>query len=501
MASIISYSPQGIVEKALFNFDAMGLSDFKLVGTITVSVSDSFSYADYARNLTNNRYAWTGVPEYPWTVTQVNDIEAIDGIFSSFANVHFSSVTNYDYTPTSAIATPRDVGALSDINISLVHRSDIASLLGQSGGGWNGVFGYPGDFGDIILNTANPILFGDYSFSSTSKLAQVLMHEMGHSLGLAHPHSAFLSDGTAVLTADFSATQYLGFSKLGFQIHSAADMNKEYFTIMSYDDENFTVPYLNAYTPMILDVIALQQAYGEGSGTSGIGNDTITAGTVGYRTYFDKGGIDTVDLSSYTAGAYLNMGVTIDGASHLLGLVVNRADASKLFSGGNPESLRWLYGEYENASGSPGSDLILGNTLNNTIDASGGGDAIDGGDGIDTLVFKAKLAEFSGTVGTQTTIIDSVSSRYGQETLTNIERLSFSDTMLALDIGPKQTAGSVYMLYQAAFNRKPDVAGLGYWINALDQGLDITKDVATFFVSSNEFVAKYGANPMTRVDF
>jgi len=67
--------------------------------------------------------------------------------------------------------------------------------------------------------------------------------------------------------------------------------------------------------------------------------------------------------------------------------------------------------------------------------------------------------------------------------------------MVALDNGPTQTAGAVYMLYQATFNRTPDVAGLGYWINAVDKGANIITNVASFFVTSSEFVAKYGANP------
>ena len=51
------------------------------------------------------------------------------------------------------------------------------------------------------------------------------------------------------------------------------------------------------------------------------------------------------------------------------------------------------------------------------------------------------------------------------------------------------------MLYQANFGRTPDVSGLGYWIGRVDNGADIIKDVAAYFVSSQEFINKYGANP------
>jgi hypothetical protein len=77
----------------------------------------------------------------------------------------------------------------------------------------------------------------------------------------------------------------------------------------------------------------------------------------------------------------------------------------------------------------------------------------------------------------------------------NVQRLQFTDTNVALDNGPTQTAGSVYMLYQATFNRTPDAAGLGYWINAVDKGANIITNVAASFVTSPEFVAKYGSNP------
>jgi hypothetical protein len=77
----------------------------------------------------------------------------------------------------------------------------------------------------------------------------------------------------------------------------------------------------------------------------------------------------------------------------------------------------------------------------------------------------------------------------------NVERIKFSDTMLALDTSKDQTAGSGYMLYKAAFNRTPDAGGLGYWINQMDKGMSYS-DVANNFVNSTEFKTAFGgANP------
>lgn len=71
-------------------------------------------------------------------------------------------------------------------------------------------------------------------------------------------------------------------------------------------------------------------------------------------------------------------------------------------------------------------------------------------------------------------------------------RLLFADATVALDISG--VAGKVYRLYQAAFNRKPDLGGLGFWIAQADRGAAM-KDIAASFIASQEFINLYGANP------
>jgi hypothetical protein len=120
----------------------------------------------------------------------------------------------------------------------------------------------------------------------------------------------------------------------------------------------------------------------------------------------------------------------------------------------------------------------------------------DGGAGVDTAVFTGMAASHAITIGTtSTTVVDQIVNRNGTDTLTNIERLQFADTNIAVDIGANQTAGSGYMLYKAAFNRTPDVGGLGYWINKMDTGMSYS-DVANNFVNSTEFKTAFGgSNP------
>ena len=401
MPNTESFNPTTLIAKGMFNFDAFNIADFKLTGTIRVSVSDAFSLADpNAGSLKYiNALGTAGTGETAWTAVQIDNIKALLATYSQFANLPFQWVGDFDIftSGTDTTVTPADVGsfALSDINLSLINRSDLR-WSGISGISVDTSLGYAGSAEDVFLN-----LYwygGSATLASNTRANQTLMHEIGHSLGLSHPHSAFNTTTftPTVITTDFAAIQMAGFQQLGFKINSSLDLYKEYFTIMSYDDQasldtSSGLRY-QAMTPMILDVIALQDAYGEGGGTTAATNDTITPGVDGYRTYFDLGGIDTVDLSNYSQGAYFAMGVNITGAKHLVGVSMSVADAqTTIVSGGNPQHLRWYYGEFENATGSAADDVIIGNVLDNSIVGGAGNDYLGGGQatgvsGNDTLM-------------------------------------------------------------------------------------------------------------------
>ena len=74
--------------------------------------------------------------------------------------------------------------------------------------------------------------------------------------------------------------------------------------------------------------------------------------------------------------------------------------------------------------------------------------------------------------------------------LAGIERIAFTGGGIALDTDGN--GGMAYRLYQAAFNRTPDHSGLGYQMQALDNGLSLSQ-VAANFIASPEFQQTYGA--------
>jgi hypothetical protein len=73
----------------------------------------------------------------------------------------------------------------------------------------------------------------------------------------------------------------------------------------------------------------------------------------------------------------------------------------------------------------------------------------------------------------------------------DVERIQFNDGMVALDTAGN--AGQVYRLYRAAFDRTPDLGGLGFWLKAADGGMGMV-EIANFFIKSPEFIKLYGQN-------
>ena len=115
--------------------------------------------------------------------------------------------------------------------------------------------------------------------------------------------------------------------------------------------------------------------------------------------------------------------------------------------------------------------------------------AVDGGGGIDSLIADGASNGYS-----LSRVAPDGATLYnnGEQifySLASVERVSFTDSRaLALD----DTATDLFRLYQAAFDRGPDEAGVGYWLQQRDHGLS-AGDVANSFVASGEFQTMYGA--------
>lgn len=149
----------------------------------------------------------------------------------------------------------------------------------------------------------------------------------------------------------------------------------------------------------------------------------------------------------------------------------------------------------EDIHGSLFDDVLTGDNGRNVITGYVGDDTINGGLGIDTSVYNAARSFYTITRSSGSiTVADRMPSRDGTDTLTGIERLTFTDGTLAFDNLRTDDAGRGYLIYRAAFDRTPDAEGLGYWIRELERGQDYGSVVAASFIASPEFIGLYGTN-------
>lgn len=115
---------------------------------------------------------------------------------------------------------------------------------------------------------------------------------------------------------------------------------------------------------------------------------------------------------------------------------------------------------------------------------------IDGGAGIDTLNVTGTSEENSVTLTSSGSVLLKPASGDSAVILNDVERIAFEDGTLAFD--DEGLAGQAYRLYQACFDRTPDVEGLGFWIKLLDSGAIDMNQAANFFLASEEFATVYG---------
>lgn len=137
----------------------------------------------------------------------------------------------------------------------------------------------------------------------------------------------------------------------------------------------------------------------------------------------------------------------------------------------------------------------VGTNNNDVFVASKAALSIDGKAGLDTLIASGPQANYTISsfvaAGITSYVVTDRTGVDGINTLTSVERIQFTDTNVALDING--TGGQVYRLYQAAFNRAPDVAGLGFQMSAIDKSGLTLNQIAQNFITSPEFVRTYGS--------
>ena len=265
------------------------------------------------------------------------------------------------FSDTQKNATRKALVAWSEIaNIDFTEVTDSASVAGdlrfaksdRPSTAWAYTPSASPEAGDVWFSHNS---YYDTDVEGTYGYATFL-HEIGHALGLDHPHEEIVAD------ADIDSTAY---------------------TVMSY--RSYIGAPLTGYTqnffpttPMLHDIAAIQYLYG--ANTSTRSGDTVYSWATGEQlleTIWDGGGTDTIDWSNQTTDATINLG---EGEWSELG--------PAYWTGQSWESqtLAIAYNvTIENATGGSGDDTITGNQVGNVLQGGAGNDSLSGLGGSDTL--------------------------------------------------------------------------------------------------------------------
>jgi len=385
---------------------------------------------------------------YGLTRGEQTQFEAALSVWSDVANINFREITESGSSVGDIRAAHTDIVTETQSAQAWAYYPWIGSYVNNAAHEASG---------DVWLDAT------DYSAEQGSYAFYVMVHELGHALGLSHPH-----DGDHTISTKEDSQQY---------------------TVMSYNQSDSSIfGDGSPETPMLYDIAAIQHLYGANTDFND-GDTTYTFDTDGeVKTVWDGGGYDTFDLSnqqgavvvSLEEGGFSSVG-NADWGSHAIDNIAIAFDV-----------------DIEAAVGSNFDDTLIGGSGDNVLEGGLGNDNLNGGSGSDTVIINDNYANASFSFSKFTSAV-TVTSSDGVDSVDNVELIQFNDGLLDLSIvednAPMRLAGlddvgRIVSLYQAALNRTPDIGGMNYWVDAFTDGMEI-ESIAQNFVDSTEFTTYF----------
>ncbi|SFV09289.1 Ig-like domain-containing protein [Pseudoduganella namucuonensis] len=435
-------------------------SSFKVGGTAPSDLSalGKYTYTSDSKLISEGEYVAVSNGLGSYALVQITDSKSIHhgGLLNG---VTFNSSTTF-IAPPDTVA-PAIVGySPANFAPNIAVGTDIAVTFSEA---------IQRGAGSVVLKNSAGAVIASYDASSANINISGSTLTINPAKDLDHATGYRVEFGAGVVK-DLAGNAFSGTSSYTFTTAAAPDTTAPSISAFSGDN--------HAKFPVANDIVfTFSEAVQRGSGSVILRNSTGAAIAV-----YDAASSANLKFSgsSLTVNPSSDLGYSSEYSIEITsGAVKDLAGNGVVFksyrlaTAGAPEAVK----------GSSGADLLLGKS---------GDDLIDGGAGIDTLKYSGASANFSIVRTSSGFSVTDKLGVNGNDNVTNVERLHFTDSSIALDIDG--VGGQAYRVYQAAFNRSPDLGGLGYWMAQMDQGASL-KEVASGFVASAEFKTAYGANP------
>lgn len=367
-----------VTARNLSQLDPLDAIDWKSSDIIDTTMVDGVRtakvYFAVAGETFGERTGANPINSYGW-----NDIEkaaVMDALkeFTKVLGINYEITTNAaeaEFRLITTAGTGVNYGAYMYPQDPVYGTQEGISAYNVNSGGWD----KPGVSTQNLPGDQLSLTKGGFSYA-------VILHEMGHGHGLAHPHDR--GGGSEVLAGVTSPTGTLG----------VFNLSQGVYTVMSYNDawpshpdgpSPYTISGISngwSGTLSALDIAMLQKKYGVrpdyATGDTEYTLDDVQAVNTYYETIYDTGGTDTIKYVG-------TKDATID-------LTAATLDYSPT-GGGVLSYVRTIKGGFtiangvviENATGGDGNDTLIGNAANNVITGNAGNDTLLGRDGDDKL--------------------------------------------------------------------------------------------------------------------
>ncbi len=447
-----------------------------------------------------------------WTDGQI--VEKLihqDGLWPSGAKIAFSFPTTRpvssigtDYTGFNSFSSAQKVTARlalslwADLtrldfietgsNTGVDGRITFANSSSIESGVWGFAF-TDGLYRPVWVNHATGTVWkadpGDYDLMA-------LIHEIGHTLSLNHP-GAYNAGNSSLTYTD----------KAEFQQDSLQ------YSVMSYFNANNTGAFHNgnyAATPLLYDVLAIQDAYGRNYATRS-GNTTYGFNNTADRSIFDFSSNDSPVLTIWDGGGWNRL--DLSGYDMALSLDLRPGSFSDV--GGLTRNLSIAYGTFiQEAVGGKAADSFTDNALANLLSGgdgddvftlvAGGNDTVNGGAGNDTLVLPGRRTDY--VVGSQADGSLVLRGPTGNVLVNNVEQFTFAggggaltrDQMASLDFnGLRYLASNPDLI--AVFGDNVAAAEQHWQSFGRLEGRSVTRfDALSYLASNKDLIAAYGTD-------
>lgn len=414
----------------------------------------------------------------------------------------WAHVANITFAETAETETQ-----VGDIRFAWTSATDTVAS-GSPTWGWAGLpSSYWSSAGDIWLSTNSSSAQEAWTPGSYNYMS--LLHEIGHTLGLKH---TFEGAYRLYWPNDNRIYSLMSYTEAPHQQWVEVQKN-------SNGNYSWSSSSIEPSTPMVDDILAIQYLYGANT-TYNKGDNVydFDPNTPFFQTIWDAGGQDTISAARFTqpctinlnAGSYSSLGFKSNWYQYTQLKWQSSPDSQSIYDGTNNLGIAWG-AIIENATGGSGADWLTGNQVNNLLQGGAGNDTLDGGDGTDTAAYTGNLKDYKLRIDPAhhtAVVADQQTLRDGQDSLSNIERIQFSDITLNLAIYaeaktiPATQLQKLEELYVAFFNRIPDADGLSYWITQIKAGKILNDIASAFYAAGVQYTTLTGfSTSMTNTDF